>query len=300
MNKKISTVAILIICIVLAGGATVGVLHKDGIISSDSIFAPKPSENNRPSGNSAVASGSSLSSNRKITREALLKNGAEYSLQHDEGKDALDTVYRDMVFKVNGIDITKKKGNFDKRIYGSENVDSSGNTIGSYSYVVIHLSVTDKCKTDHIVGVNSYTLIFNRGEKDGIYGIEPYTYNSGGLNSMDKEYFIISLKPGKAYNFNLAYVVKDDILKKYKDGIMVLCISGDSGKQPVQFDSLPVVDKNGHVSSYKEAENEKKFLQQVFSRFHPYFRLLGNMVLSRKDAFLHREEQYFFSRHHAV
>jgi hypothetical protein len=75
MNKKISTVAILIICIVLAGGATVGVLHKDGIISSDSIFAPKPSENNRPSGNSAVASGSSLSSNRKITREALLKNG---------------------------------------------------------------------------------------------------------------------------------------------------------------------------------------------------------------------------------
>lgn len=244
MNKKVSTAIISVVCLILMGAVTVGILYKNGIITFNNLYT----QAKVVEGVSSFASASGTQTKRY--KDVLLKKGAEYPLLHTEGKTVAETKHYDMIFKVNNIEITKKKGNFDKCEDWHEKKDSAGNITNDYSYVVVSLTILDKCKQDHLFGVNNIRLVLG---KNAIIGEELRAYNSKGIDPEDKEYFILSLKPNQKYNFNLAYIVKDDVVEKYKNDMMVHCNSGEHGRRPPSIRDLPLVDSKGNVTTLKES-----------------------------------------------
>lgn len=250
MNKKVSTVIISIACLGLAGAVTVGVLYKNGIITSDNLYtAQNVSSQEKAVGSGPSAANSTVQTKHKNRADALLKQGAEYTLQHDEGTTIADTKYYDMTFKVNSIDITKKRGDFDQCEDWKERKDSAGNITNGYSYVVVNLTILDKCTKNHIYGLNSNDLVIGKNGDGG----ELRAYNGKERDVREKQYFILSLKPNQTYNFNLAYIVKDDELKGHKNEIMLHCNSGvSSGPIPPSLEELPVVDSKGNITKLKE------------------------------------------------
>ncbi len=251
MNKKVSTVVISAVCLILMGAVAVGVLYKNGIITFNNLYTQAKTAEGVSS--SASASGTQT----KRYRDVLLKKGAEYTLQHTEGKSVADTKHYDMIFKINNIEITKKRGNFDKCEDWDEKKDSVGNITNNYSYVVVSLTILDKCEKDHIFGVNSIGLVLG---KDARFAEELRAYNSKEIDAQidpgDKDYFILYLKPNHKYNFNLAYILKDDAVEKYKNDMMVHCNSGDRGRIPPSFQDLPLVDSKGNITTMKESSHD--------------------------------------------
>ena len=248
MNKKVSTVIISVACLGLAGAVTVGVLYKNGIITSDNLYTVQNvSSQEKAGGSRPSAANSTVQTKRKNYVYAFLKQGAEYTLQHAEGATIADTKYYDMTFKVNSIEVTKKRGDFDQCEDWKEKKDSAGNITNGYSYVVVNLTILDKCANNHLYGLNDNYLIVGNSSNSS----ELRAYNGKGRDEREKQYFILSLKPNQTYNFNLAYIVKDDELKGHENEIMLLCDSGDSNGKLVPKE-LPVVDSKGNITKLKE------------------------------------------------
>jgi hypothetical protein len=249
MNKKVSTAIISIACLGLVGATTVGVLYKNGIITSDNLYTTQ----NVPSQGKVIKNGSSAANSTVQTKhknctDALLKQGAKYTLQHAEDETVADTKFCDMTFKVNSIAVTKKRGNFDQCEDWKEKKDSAGNLTNGYSYVVVNLTILDKCTKNHMYGLNDNDLVIDKNGDGG----ELRAYNGKERDVREKQYFILSLKPNQTYNFNLVYIIKDDELKKHKNEIMLHCNSGDSSRRPPSPEELPVVDSKGNITKLKE------------------------------------------------
>lgn len=252
MNKKVSTAIISIVCLGLMGAVTVGILYKNGIITSDNLYMTQNTTQPHTQGKAAQGVSSVAASDAQTKYRCpgvLLKEGAAYTLRYSEGKTVADTKYYDIMYKVNNIEITKKRGDFDICDDGDEKKDSLGNITNDYSYVVVNLTILDKCEKDDIFGLNGIGLFLG---KEAMDGGELRAYNSKGRDIKgDKEYFSLSLKPNQKYDFNLAYIVKDDAIEKYKNDMMVRCY-GDHGRRPPSNQDLPLVDSEGNITTLKE------------------------------------------------
>lgn len=243
MNKKRITAVISIVCLLLMGTVAVGVLYKNGMISSNNLYTQVKTNG------SAAASPASGKQTRRFCPGVLLKEGASYALQYSQGATVAETKYYDILYQVNSIEVTKKRGDFDKCEDWDETKDSSGNITNEYSYVVVNMTVQDQWEKEDIFGVNDIRLVLG---KDATGGEELRSYNSQGVNPIDKQYFILSLKPNQKYNFTLAYIVKDEDAQKHKNDMMVYCV-GSHGHRPPSLQELPIVDKDGTVTVRKES-----------------------------------------------
>lgn len=243
MNKRGTTAVISTVCLLLMGAVTVGVLYKNGVITSDNFYTQaKTQAKTNGSAASSLASGSQT---RRFCPGVLLKEGASYALQYSKGGTVAETKYYDILYQVNSIEITKKKGDFVEFYEGDETKDSSGNITNDYSYVVVNMTVQDQCEKEDIFGVNDIRLVLG---KDAKIGEELRGYNAEGKSLQDKEFCILSLKPNQKYNFNLAYIVKDEDAEKHKDDMMVYC-AGNHGSRPPSLQDLPLMDKDGNVTT---------------------------------------------------
>lgn len=243
MNKKRITAVISIVCLILMGTVAVGILYQNGIITSNNLYTQPRAAGD---GSASLASGSQT---RRFCPGVLLKEGASYALQYSQGATVAEMKYYDILYQVNSIEVTKKRGDFDKCEDWDETKDSSGNITNDYSYVVVNMTVQDQCEKEDIFGVNDIRLVLG---KDAKAREELRSYNSQGVNPVDKQYFILSLKPNQKYNFNLAYIVKDEDAEKHKDDMLVYC-AGNHGHRPPSLQELPIVAKDGTVTVRKES-----------------------------------------------
>ena len=241
MNKRIFTIIISTVCLISVSVVSIGVLVKNGTISADNLFTGLAKQNdgggNSAKGNTsastASASRQSSSSFKYPIFEAMFLEGAQYTLQYSDAKYKPGE-YGDMLFKFDKMEITKKRGDFDCCENWHEQKDASGNLINAYSYVVASIEIINQGKRPHEIGLGNIRLILGKQEM-----AELRTYNSHKSNTLTKDYFILTLQPNQKYQFNLAYIIEDDIVQQYKNEIYL-----DAGFTSSKGREIPVIGKS--------------------------------------------------------
>lgn len=104
-----------------------------------------------------------------------------------------------------------------------------------YSYVTCNFTIINKGEADFESTLNNLVLHF--GANAGY--TEARAYNSNKKDKFKKDYFYITLKPDTEYNFNIAYVVKDDVLDEFKSDMLIFI----SFVEPTPGATYPVIEK---------------------------------------------------------
>lgn len=197
MNKKVITIGVSVICIILLGFVCVGLLAQKGIIQQNNVLTKAFSqETEKPKEDQVLW--------------VWLCKGAEATMQYVD--PVLEDEYSDIYIKFNDLQVTKERGDFDivEGWGDQEIIDEKGNIINDYSYVVANITMINKGKSVFEETLNNMRLIAEYNTDD-LY--EARSYNSEKNSSESKSYFLNELEPNKEYNFNMVYILPDEVLK---------------------------------------------------------------------------------------
>lgn len=117
-----------------------------------------------------------------------------------------------MTYKINSVSRTKKGNHYlDNSDCPYPKIDSSGNIINEYSYVIVNVTICNTIKSNKEFYLNKCTL------ENGVsqMGVEPRSFDKGKDISR-KDYFCYIFQPSEKSTFNIAYVVKDEDLDTKK------------------------------------------------------------------------------------
>lgn len=223
MHKKTLTIIITAVCIFAIAVVTVGYMLKEGIINGDNLFVK----------NDANSTSDELEGDdtAKLYSNAFLKEGAECYLDCGLKINEKCPIY----FKFNSLKISKEMGDFDLCDDWDETKDENGTITNEYSYVTCNFTIINKGEADFESTLNNLVLHF--GANAGY--TEARAYNSNKKDKFEKDYFNITLKPDTEYNFNIAYVVKDDVLDEFKSDMLIFI----SFVEPAPGATYPVIEK---------------------------------------------------------
>lgn len=223
MNKRIFTVIFSIICVFALAVVIVGHMFKEGIINKDNLFVKNVA-------NTTSTESESDNINTLLTN-AFLREGAECYLNCGMNIDEICPIY----FKFNSLNVSKEMGDFDLCDDWNEIKDENGTITNEYSYVVCNITVSNKGEADFETTISNFLLFFGRNEGYR----EVRSYNSKKENTFTKDYYYCTFKPGKEYNFNIAYVVEDDMINKFKSDLLVfICFI-----EPKWDTTYPIIEK---------------------------------------------------------
>ncbi len=229
MHKNVSTIIITSVCFLAIIIVTISYLFKEGIISTDNLLYNYNYDNSQNENNNE-ASESSLG---YPIRRVLLKEGAECIVQYSDERYKIDE-YSDIYVKFNSFKVSKNMGNFDLCDDWDEIKDEKGTITNNYSYVICNVTIINKGKLSITTAINYLHLWF--GIDNGYTEIR--SYNSGKSDTFLKDYYYVTFKPGEEYNYNIAFIVEDNLIHKYKSNLLLLAGFLES------FDTtLPVIDK---------------------------------------------------------
>ncbi|MBQ2970992.1 MAG: hypothetical protein IJE16_00405 [Ruminococcus sp.] len=223
MQKKMLTVIISIVCVFALAIVIVGYMFKEGIINDNNLFAKKDV--------STTSTKSETEDINTLPSNAFLMEGAECYLDCGMNINEKCPIY----FKFNSLSVSKEMGDFDLCDDWSEIKDKNGTIINEYSYVTCNITILNKGEVDFETTLNNLWLFFGT---NGGY-TEARTYNSKKEDTFAKDYYYCTLKPDTEYNFNIAYVVEDDVIAEFKSDMLVFI----SFIEPTWDTSYPVIEK---------------------------------------------------------
>lgn len=223
MHKKILTIIITTVCVFAIAVVTVGYMFKEGIINGDNLFVK----------NDADSTDIELDTNdnNALPSNVFLREGAECYLDCGLKIDEKCPIY----FKFNSLNVSKKMGDFDLCDDWNETKDENGTITNEYSYVTCNITIMNKGESDFETTLNNLWLYF--GTNAGY--TEVRSYNSKKEDAFEKDYYYITLKPDVKYNFNIAYVVEDDVVDEYKTDMLIFI----SFVEPNSNATYPVIEK---------------------------------------------------------
>jgi len=223
MNKRIFTVIISIFCVFTLSVVIIGHMFKEGIINNDNLFVK----------NDANTTSTELESDdiNTLPRNAFLREGAECYLDCGMNIDEKCPIY----FKFNDLNVSKEMGDFDLCDDWNEIKDENGTITNEYSYVVCNITILNKGEVNFETTLNNLWLFF--GTNEGY--TEVRSYNSKKGNTFTKDYYYCTFKPDTEYNFNIVYVVEDDMINKFKSDMLVFI----SFIEPKWDTTYPVIEK---------------------------------------------------------
>jgi hypothetical protein len=239
VNKKAQTIIISACSFLLLVAVVVGKLVKQGVIDTDKIFEKEPEKSavekssNQNSGSKSIGTASTFDYTEEHNfTTVLLKEGAEYELPYATVDNKDD---QRMLFRFDGYEITKKRGDFD--LCGlwkeEEKHDATGTISSQHSYIVAKVTIINKGEQTKEIALNNLRLLFGKEN-----GAELRSYNSDNADSKRTDYFFVDIEPGKTYTYNLAYVAKDSILEQYKNDILLYTTTSGYWEKYV-----PVIEK---------------------------------------------------------
>lgn len=231
MNKKVSTIIIVSVCIVISAVLTVMYLVKTDVISTDNIFT------NLFSNHSQSESSSSSAQTNKYPIAVLLREGAQADTDYDmsDEEDKPGSIY----IKFNKLTITKTKGDFDVPDDFDERKDSEGNIINDYSYVICNATIINHAYSDVENAFNSLLLyIGEKGDYTELRSFDSQNLINNGRDFNRVDYFHFTFKKNKKYTVNLVFVVSDKDIEENKDDLLLR-----AGFSEAQGDSFPIIDK---------------------------------------------------------
>ncbi len=186
------------------------------IFSSDNIFFSQDDlilgEENTPSEKKEEYM---LSTDQGAVPEKQVLEGEEIIPEENYYRMSESPVTRGIQYKVNSWRITKEKGDFIIEPYMKwpeyQQVDENGNMAGSYSYVIIDVTIENVSDSADEVGLmNNYIRIRSQ---DKITMEELRTF-SGLDSSRGMQAALYPLEPGEKYEGELAYTVSDELLSE--------------------------------------------------------------------------------------
>lgn len=219
MNKKVATIIIVIACVIVTVVLAMGYMIKEGIIDTENIF--NNTEENSNSSQSVKED--------NMPERAYFREGAECTLRGGENVK--------LYFKYNSTKISKKVEDFDKLSFNfEEKVDSNGTITNDYSYVICNITVKNVGTESFLTTINN-VLLFPNGI-DSEY-TEVRSFDSHLKNTTRTDYYYVNFKPNEEHNYNIVFVEKDSIIKKYKNKFLLYALFNGSEPQP----SDPIIEK---------------------------------------------------------
>lgn len=166
-----------------------------------------------------------------LPSNAFLKEGAECYLDCSMNIDEECPIY----FKFNSLSVSKEIGDFDLCDDWNEIKDENGTITNEYSYVICNITILNKGEVDFETTLNNLWLYF---ETNAGY-TEARAYNSNKKDVLTKDYYYCTFKPDTEYNFNMVYVVEDDVIAKFKSDMLIFI----SFIEPMWDKRYPVIEK---------------------------------------------------------
>ncbi len=230
MNKKICTIIISVVCIFAIIAVSIGYMFKQGIISIDNSLYSQISQS---VSNTEQSNSESQYEFGYPIYQILLREGAEYNVQYSDERYETDE-YADIYVKYNSLEVSKEIGDFDLVDDWDDVKDENGTIINDYSYVICNTTIINKGRFNLETGINYMHLYFGTD----INYTSMRSFNSGKSDTYTKDYFLVNFEPNVEYNYNLVYIVEDDIIEKYGSD-MLICAGFTESFQ----ETFPIVDK---------------------------------------------------------
>lgn len=211
MYKKVSTIIITTVCLFAIVVVTVGYMLKEGIINNDNLFI----KNDVNSSNNVDSTETEMDSidTEDLLSNAFFREGAGCYLDCGLKIDERCPIY----FKFNSLNVSKEIGDFDLCDDWNEIKDENGTITNEYSYVTCNVTIINKGESNFETTLNNLWLYY--GINAGY--TEVRSYNSKRSDTFKKDYYYVTFEPDVEYNFNIAYIVKDDVIDKCKSEMLI-------------------------------------------------------------------------------
>lgn len=135
--------------------------------------------------------------------------------------------------------VSKEKGDFDLiKNHNKEVIDENGTITNGYSYVVMNVTLSNISGQEFETTLNNMLLCANNISEY----FELRSYNSEQNIESDKDYYVINFTKKFKQNYNLVYIIDDNILNNNSNKEMLLLCSFVNSMPDLE--NIPIVKKN--------------------------------------------------------
>lgn len=229
MHKQVSTIIITTVCLFAVAVVAVGYMLKEGIINNDNLFI-KSDVNSSNNIDSTKTEPDGINTD-DLFSNAFFREGSECYLDCGLEIDERCPIY----FKFNSLDVSKEIGDFDLCDDWDEIKDENGTITNEYSYVTCNVTIINKGESNFETTINNLWLYY--GINAGY--TEVRSYNSKRSDTFKKDYYYVTFEPDVEYNFNIAYIVEDDVINDFKSEMLIFV----TFVEPFGNKTYPVIEK---------------------------------------------------------
>lgn len=229
MHKKTSTIIITVVCAIAIVAVTVGYMLKEGIINKDNLFM-KNYVNRSNDVDSTKAEPDSVDT-EDLLSNAFFREGAGCYLDCGLNIDEKCPIY----FRFNSLNVSKELGDFDLCDDWDEIKDENGTITNEYSYISCNVTIINKGELNFETTLDNLWLYYGINSEY----TEVRSYNSKRSDTFKKDYYYVTFEPDVEYNFNIAYIVKDDVIDKCKSEMLIFV----TFVEPDWNTTYPVIEK---------------------------------------------------------
>ena len=169
---------------------------------------------------------------------AKLEEEAKARIVAAANPDGSDNTF-DLEISFNKLSVSKEKGDFDLiKNHNKEVIDENGTITNGYSYVVMNVTLSNISGQEFETTLNNMLLCANNISEY----FELRSYNSDQNIESDKDYYVINFTKKFKQNYNLVYIIDDNILNNNSNKEMLLLCSFVN-RMP-DLENIPIVKKN--------------------------------------------------------
>ena len=169
---------------------------------------------------------------------AKLEEGAKARIVAAANPDGSDNTF-DLEISFNKLSVSKEKGDFDLiKNHNKEVIDENCTITNGYSYVVMNVTLSNISGQEFETTLNNMLLCANNISEY----FELRSYNSDQNIESDKDYYVINFTKKFKQNYNLVYIIDDNILNNNSNKELLLLCSFVN-RMP-DLENIPIVKKN--------------------------------------------------------
>lgn len=170
---------------------------------------------------------------------ARLEEGTNARIVAAVDPDNSDNTY-DLEISFNKLSVSKKKGDFDLlRGHNKESVDENGTITNGYSYVIINVTLSSVSEHEFETTLNNMWLCVDNLPEY----FELRSYNSNRNAEYDKHYYLVNFTKGFKQNYNLVFIMEDNVLKNIKPNKDIMLLCSFVNEIPNNLEDIPIVKK---------------------------------------------------------